>query len=218
MNWWCLIVFLRDYANSGSVYVTPDSGGECGVAYESYFPMPAVSKDKPWYSIEQGTVHFIVMSTEHEWSEKSEQVWSYLYIFYFCLKSWKHQNLLWKLCCLSSTIGWTKICHQLIDQEHHGWSSLGEWISHFSPDNSLARDWSGGERKAAAWDRTLFFLVVFMLYSGFWNLFCKMQEITIGISLAIADIDRCIPPMVVYCPTWIPTLLPLLSHSCSTTR
>ncbi|XP_066309836.1 probable inactive purple acid phosphatase 27 [Miscanthus floridulus] len=63
----------RDYANSGSVYVTPDSGGECGVAYESYFPMPAVSKDKPWYSIEQGAVHFIVMSTEHEWSEKSEQ-------------------------------------------------------------------------------------------------------------------------------------------------
>jgi len=51
-----------------------DSGGECGVAYESYFPMPAVSKDKPWYSIEQGTIHFIVMSTEHEWSEKSEQV------------------------------------------------------------------------------------------------------------------------------------------------
>ncbi|CAL4946992.1 unnamed protein product [Urochloa decumbens] len=63
----------RDYANSASVYVTPDSGGECGVPYESYFPMPAVSKDKPWYSIEQGSVHFIVMSTEHEWSEKSEQ-------------------------------------------------------------------------------------------------------------------------------------------------
>ncbi|OEL18320.1 hypothetical protein BAE44_0020663 [Dichanthelium oligosanthes] len=68
----------RDYAESGSVYVTPDSGGECGVAYQSYFPMPAASKDKPWYSIEQGSVHFIVMSTEHEWSEKSEQVetWS----------------------------------------------------------------------------------------------------------------------------------------------
>ncbi|XP_034593416.1 probable inactive purple acid phosphatase 27 isoform X2 [Setaria viridis] len=63
----------RDYGNSASVYVTPDSGGECGVAYESYFPMPAVGKDKPWYSIEQGSVHFIVMSTEHEWSEKSEQ-------------------------------------------------------------------------------------------------------------------------------------------------
>jgi hypothetical protein len=56
------------------VYVTPDSGGECGVAYESYFPMPAAGKDKPWYSIEQGSVHFLVMSTEHPWSEKSEQV------------------------------------------------------------------------------------------------------------------------------------------------
>ncbi|WVZ68519.1 hypothetical protein U9M48_017451 [Paspalum notatum var. saurae] len=63
----------RDYPNSTSVYVTPDSGGECGVPYESYFPMPIVAKDKPWYSIEQGSVHFIVMSTEHEWSEKSEQ-------------------------------------------------------------------------------------------------------------------------------------------------
>ncbi|KAK3162202.1 hypothetical protein QOZ80_1BG0086710 [Eleusine coracana subsp. coracana] len=63
----------RDYAESGSVYVTPDSGGECGVPYESYFPMPSVAKDKPWYSIEQGSVHFIVISTEHEWSEKSEQ-------------------------------------------------------------------------------------------------------------------------------------------------
>lgn len=63
----------RDYAESGSVYVTPDSGGECGVAYESYFRMPAVSKDKPWYSIEQGSVHFVVMSTEHKWSEMSEQ-------------------------------------------------------------------------------------------------------------------------------------------------
>ncbi|KAG2601346.1 hypothetical protein PVAP13_5KG584000 [Panicum virgatum] len=62
----------RDYAQSGSVYVTPDSGGECGVAYESYFRMPVVSKDKPWYSIEQGSVHFVVMSTEHDWSEKSE--------------------------------------------------------------------------------------------------------------------------------------------------
>ncbi|EEC71650.1 hypothetical protein OsI_04091 [Oryza sativa Indica Group] len=63
----------RDYAGSGSVYPTPDSGGECGVPYESYFPMPASGRDKPWYSIEQGSVHFVVMSTEHEWSEKSDQ-------------------------------------------------------------------------------------------------------------------------------------------------
>ncbi|KAH7679335.1 Phosphodiesterase I protein [Dioscorea alata] len=63
----------RDYADSGSVYVTPDSGGECGVAYETYFQMPTSSKDKPWYSIEQASVHFTVISTEHDWTENSEQ-------------------------------------------------------------------------------------------------------------------------------------------------
>ncbi|KAJ6702493.1 PURPLE ACID PHOSPHATASE-RELATED [Salix koriyanagi] len=52
---------------------TPDSGGECGVAYETYFPMPTSAKDKPWYSIEQGPVHFTVISTEHDWAENSEQ-------------------------------------------------------------------------------------------------------------------------------------------------
>ena len=65
---------FRDYADSGSVYITPDSGGECGVPYETYFPMPVPAKDKPWYSIEQGPVHFTVISTEHDWSQNSEQV------------------------------------------------------------------------------------------------------------------------------------------------
>ncbi|ONK78435.1 uncharacterized protein A4U43_C02F18730 [Asparagus officinalis] len=63
----------RDYADSGSVYQTPDSGGECGVAYEKYFPMPTSAIDKPWYSIEQASVHFTVISTEHPWEENSEQ-------------------------------------------------------------------------------------------------------------------------------------------------
>ncbi|KAJ4970201.1 hypothetical protein NE237_003300 [Protea cynaroides] len=63
----------RDYIDTGSVYITPDSGGECGVPYETYFPMPTIAKDKPWYSIEQGPVHFTVMSTEHEWTSTSEQ-------------------------------------------------------------------------------------------------------------------------------------------------
>ncbi|CAL0329407.1 unnamed protein product [Lupinus luteus] len=63
----------RDYTSSGSVYGTPDSGGECGVPYETYFPMPNVKKDKPWYSIEQASVHFTIISTEHDWSEYSEQ-------------------------------------------------------------------------------------------------------------------------------------------------
>ncbi|KAI3979360.1 hypothetical protein MKX01_014376 [Papaver californicum] len=63
----------RDYINSGSVYITPDSGGECGVAYEAYFPMPTSAKDKPWYSINQASIHFTVISTEHPWTENSEQ-------------------------------------------------------------------------------------------------------------------------------------------------
>ncbi|XP_043692993.1 probable inactive purple acid phosphatase 27 [Telopea speciosissima] len=63
----------RDYIDSGSVFITPDSGGECGVVYETYFPMPTTDKDKPWYSIEQGPVHFTVISTEHDWSPNSEQ-------------------------------------------------------------------------------------------------------------------------------------------------
>ncbi|XP_050283475.1 probable inactive purple acid phosphatase 27 [Quercus robur] len=63
----------RDYQESGSVYITPDSGGECGVPYETYFPMPTAAKDKPWYSIEQASVHFTIISTEHDWSENSDQ-------------------------------------------------------------------------------------------------------------------------------------------------
>ncbi|KAJ4796151.1 Purple acid phosphatase [Rhynchospora pubera] len=63
----------RDYAKSGSVYQTPDSGGECGVPYEAYFQMPIPRKDEPWYSIEKGPVHFTVISTEHSWSPNSTQ-------------------------------------------------------------------------------------------------------------------------------------------------
>ncbi|OIV99663.1 hypothetical protein TanjilG_17473 [Lupinus angustifolius] len=63
----------RDYIASGSVYVTPDSGGECGVPYETYFPMPVQEKDKPWYSIEQASVHFTIISTEHNLLPNSEQ-------------------------------------------------------------------------------------------------------------------------------------------------
>ncbi|KAB1212497.1 putative inactive purple acid phosphatase 24 [Morella rubra] len=64
----------RDYVDSGSVYITADSGGECGVAYETYFQMPTSAKDKPWYSIEKASVHFTIISTEHDWSIGSEQV------------------------------------------------------------------------------------------------------------------------------------------------
>ncbi|KAM1229475.1 hypothetical protein ACFX2G_040646 [Malus domestica] len=63
----------RDYIDTGSVYILPDSGGESGVPYETYFPMPTSAKDKPWYSIEQASVHITVISTEHDWSTNSEQ-------------------------------------------------------------------------------------------------------------------------------------------------
>ncbi|GMI84926.1 ARABIDOPSIS THALIANA PURPLE ACID PHOSPHATASE 27, purple acid phosphatase 27 [Hibiscus trionum] len=63
----------RDYAGSGAHYSNMDSGGECGVPYETYFPMPTAAKDKPWYAIEQGPVHFTVISTEHDWTQNSEQ-------------------------------------------------------------------------------------------------------------------------------------------------
>ncbi|EPS65200.1 hypothetical protein M569_09578, partial [Genlisea aurea] len=64
----------RDFPRSGSLYETTDSGGECGVAYESYFPMPTQGRDMPWYSIEQGPVHFTIISTEHDWTLDSPQV------------------------------------------------------------------------------------------------------------------------------------------------
>lgn len=64
----------RDFPGSGSYYVTPDSGGECGVPYGKYFQMPVQELDKPWYSIEYGPVHFTIMSTEHDWRVGSEQV------------------------------------------------------------------------------------------------------------------------------------------------
>ncbi|GAB4837173.1 hypothetical protein Ancab_002084 [Ancistrocladus abbreviatus] len=62
-----------DYPFSGSIYITPDSGGECGVAYETYFPLPTPAKDKPWYSIELGPVHFTIISTEHDFRVGTEQ-------------------------------------------------------------------------------------------------------------------------------------------------
>ncbi|WKA02221.1 hypothetical protein VitviT2T_020435 [Vitis vinifera] len=62
-----------DYPGSVSIHHTPDSGGECGIPYWTYFPMPTMEKQKPWYSIEQGSVHFTIISTEHDCSEDSEQ-------------------------------------------------------------------------------------------------------------------------------------------------
>ncbi|EFJ29411.1 hypothetical protein SELMODRAFT_410297 [Selaginella moellendorffii] len=68
-----ICVVFRDYPGSRSLYNTPDSGGECGVPYRTYFRMPVQDINKPLYSMAIGPVHFTVISTEHDWSSTSEQ-------------------------------------------------------------------------------------------------------------------------------------------------
>jgi hypothetical protein len=62
-----------DWSNYGK-----DSGGECGIPYSVRFHMPnddniADGIRNLWYSYEYGPVHFIVMSSEHNFLEDSEQ-------------------------------------------------------------------------------------------------------------------------------------------------
>jgi acid phosphatase type 7 len=50
------------------------SGGECGVVSSSLLPMPCpASLDEPWWSYEIGLIHFIGMSTEHDYNYGSKQ-------------------------------------------------------------------------------------------------------------------------------------------------
>jgi hypothetical protein len=42
--------------------------GECGVAYEVRYPMPTPGRDQPWYSFDYGSVHFVFMSSEHNFT------------------------------------------------------------------------------------------------------------------------------------------------------
>jgi hypothetical protein len=51
-----------------------DSGGECGVPYESRFQMPTPSPDSPWYGMFVGPVAIVLMSTEHDFSQGSAQL------------------------------------------------------------------------------------------------------------------------------------------------
>jgi len=48
-----------------------DSLGECGVPYFQRFSMPP--DNKPWYSVDIGPAHFLIMSTEHDFTIGSEQ-------------------------------------------------------------------------------------------------------------------------------------------------
>jgi len=66
----------RDYPNSGSLWTGEDSGGECGVPLNKRFTMPHENIqdiDEQWWSLNHGAVHWIVISTEHEFKEGSPQ-------------------------------------------------------------------------------------------------------------------------------------------------
>eukprot|EP00698_Gefionella_okellyi_P020824 TRINITY_DN6617_c0_g1_i1.p1 TRINITY_DN6617_c0_g1~~TRINITY_DN6617_c0_g1_i1.p1 ORF type:complete len:564 (+),score=100.33 TRINITY_DN6617_c0_g1_i1:99-1694(+) len=68
----CIGNHERDFPLSGSYYEGTDSGGECGVPYERRFRMPRPSDDQPWYSFDFGSVHFILMSTEHNFEQGAQ--------------------------------------------------------------------------------------------------------------------------------------------------
>jgi hypothetical protein len=64
---------------TGSFLPGEDSGGECGVPYNAHFPYASQNpasgfKDrKPWYSVDYGMLHVVFMSTEHNFTQGSEQ-------------------------------------------------------------------------------------------------------------------------------------------------
>jgi hypothetical protein len=63
-----------DWYNTASIYNNSDSGGECGIMTTRLLPMPApATTDKPWWSYDVGLIHFIGMSTEHDYNIGSEQ-------------------------------------------------------------------------------------------------------------------------------------------------
>jgi acid phosphatase type 7 len=63
-----------DWYNSASLYSNADSGGECGVMTTRLLPMPApATTNQPWWSYEVGMIHFVGMSTEHNYDIGSEQ-------------------------------------------------------------------------------------------------------------------------------------------------
>jgi len=63
----------RDFLNSGSYFNVVDSGGECGIPYEKRFLMQNTDHEIQWYSFDFGNVHFIMMSTELNFSIGSAQ-------------------------------------------------------------------------------------------------------------------------------------------------
>lgn len=63
-----------DCPNSASYYTGNDSGGECGVVTTELLPMPSPAQtNTPWWSYDIGLIHFVGMSTEHDYTIGSPQ-------------------------------------------------------------------------------------------------------------------------------------------------
>jgi len=63
-----------DWTNSASMYSNTDCGGECGILTTSLIPMPSpATTNEPWWSYKVGLIHFVGMSTEHDYSVGSKQ-------------------------------------------------------------------------------------------------------------------------------------------------
>ncbi|KAF4727369.1 hypothetical protein FOZ63_007215 [Perkinsus olseni] len=54
-------------------YKFPDSGGECGVPFSHRYPVGDGSKANYWFSFDFGLVHYVMMSTEHNYLNGSAQ-------------------------------------------------------------------------------------------------------------------------------------------------
>jgi len=63
-----------DWLGSPSSYQGFDSGGECGLSVE-LLPMPGIqaTRDTPWWSYDVGLIHFVGISTEHDYTAGSAQ-------------------------------------------------------------------------------------------------------------------------------------------------
>ena len=63
-----------DWPLSASLFNTTDSGGECGQMNFNLLPMPkAATANAPYWSYEVGLIHFVGMSTEHNFTECTAQ-------------------------------------------------------------------------------------------------------------------------------------------------
>jgi len=77
----------HEFDYNASIFAGNDSGGECGIPLQMRLPMPSPPmppgfpntkptegfSDSPWYSFEHGAVHFVLLSSEHDFNQTSAQ-------------------------------------------------------------------------------------------------------------------------------------------------